>query len=419
MLKATTASETIGLPGLAVVVLIVAAGLTYGLLDDPDEDGLLNYEEMRWRTDPFHWDSDRDSLSDGNEIHALATGPTSPNPRVAQVAPYLEGYPSDAARELTNMLEDNPPHNIAPQILASGVYLDGEVTPAEVAQMQDGDRDGLIRMLEEEVGTDPGNPDTDKDGLPDGWEYAEGVRIRDNYVPLNGSDPLHKDIHLLILPIDGNLSSQLGENAPENATPLSAAEARQELVDRYADANVTNPDGERGITLHISRQTHDLERYRDSRIGTEYSTADTEDPTVSTVNPREPHPFLGAYYFTRLVEIEEDGLRGWADAPGFNSAVDPDSSSKSGYRPHTTADHELVHNIVGELDPEIQRDGDSIHPRPSYGRLDVTNENVTSEISRDGILGLPRVSSTDDFQGWHPSLWEMVAEGKYSRNSDA
>ncbi|MCC6234544.1 MAG: metallophosphoesterase [Verrucomicrobiales bacterium] len=39
----------------------------------------------------------------------------------------------------------------------------------------DEDLDGLTRAREMELGTDPLNPDTDRDGLPDGWEVAHGL----------------------------------------------------------------------------------------------------------------------------------------------------------------------------------------------------------------------------------------------------
>ena len=36
--------------------------------------------------------------------------------------------------------------------------------------LDDPDGDGLINVVEFEHGADPNNPDTDADGLPDGWE---------------------------------------------------------------------------------------------------------------------------------------------------------------------------------------------------------------------------------------------------------
>lgn len=46
----------------------------------------------------------------------------------------------------------------------------------------DKDGDGLSNLQEYLNGTDPSNPDTDKDGMPDGWEVANGLN------PLNPAD---------------------------------------------------------------------------------------------------------------------------------------------------------------------------------------------------------------------------------------
>lgn len=46
----------------------------------------------------------------------------------------------------------------------------------------DTDADGLPNFLENECGTNPNDPDTDDDGLPDGWEYYHDLD------PLNSSD---------------------------------------------------------------------------------------------------------------------------------------------------------------------------------------------------------------------------------------
>jgi hypothetical protein len=47
---------------------------------------------------------------------------------------------------------------------------------------EDGDADGLTNLGEYQEGTDPTNPDTDSDGMPDGWEVQYGLD------PLNPSD---------------------------------------------------------------------------------------------------------------------------------------------------------------------------------------------------------------------------------------
>ena len=43
--------------------------------EDMDEDGLSNIEEIKYQTDPFHADTDDDGLSDGDEINVYLTNP--------------------------------------------------------------------------------------------------------------------------------------------------------------------------------------------------------------------------------------------------------------------------------------------------------------------------------------------------------
>ena len=64
---------------------------------------------------------------------------------------------------------------------------------------QDTDEDGLIDSVEELLGTDPSNDDSDGDGLLDG-EEINGRRVRGQVVPLGsyGCDPLVQDIFVEI-----------------------------------------------------------------------------------------------------------------------------------------------------------------------------------------------------------------------------
>merc|ERR1739841_240613 len=56
-----------------------------------------------------------------------------------------------------------------------GVSADGSdpLDPSDGGADWDGD--GLTNAEETAEGTDPTNPDTDNDGLPDGWEVAYGL----------------------------------------------------------------------------------------------------------------------------------------------------------------------------------------------------------------------------------------------------
>ncbi len=83
-------------------------------------------------------------------------------------------------------------------------------------------------------------PDSDGDGLPDSWEI-HGVDLDDDGtvdldLPAMGADPMHKDIFLEIDAMDGHELEQLSVDL---------------VVQAFANAPVTNPDGSSGIALHV------------------------------------------------------------------------------------------------------------------------------------------------------------------------
>ncbi|MBI5707335.1 MAG: hypothetical protein HZC36_10145 [Armatimonadetes bacterium] len=113
---------------------------------------------------------------------------------------------------------------------AQSVRIYRKVSPGET----DSDRDGLPNTEEAKLGTDPMNPDTDADGLLDGWEVGEfrGLKLQEL-----GCDPRHTDFICLISRFDG----------------LDETLAKEELarcVDYYAKLPTKNPDGKTGWSLH-------------------------------------------------------------------------------------------------------------------------------------------------------------------------
>lgn len=101
------------------------------------------------------------------------------------------------------------------------------VTPGET----DPDHDGLTNEEEARLGTDPMNPDTDGDGLLDGWE-VKGVRGLD--LPMLGCDPRHADLVCLVSRYDG-------------VDPARYAQEFERVTKFYADLPTKNPDGKTGF----------------------------------------------------------------------------------------------------------------------------------------------------------------------------
>ncbi|MGA1866060.1 MAG: transglutaminase domain-containing protein [Thermoplasmatota archaeon] len=121
---------------------------------DTDGDDLIDgWEVDLWGTDPLDPDTDDDTLYDGDEVNVYGTDPTEWDTDGGKVSDGAEVY-------------SMPP-------------LD-PLDPLDDYQFSDIDRDGLLNDQEEAFGTNPLDPDTDRDGLTDG---AEVQSYRTN--PLN------------------------------------------------------------------------------------------------------------------------------------------------------------------------------------------------------------------------------------------
>jgi len=82
-----------------------------------------------------------------------------------------------------------------------------------------------------------GSQDTDGDKLPDGWEL-HGVNGLD--LPGFGADPLHKDLF-----VEADYMTDIGHDHLLDYVHL------QDIVNVFAAAPVSNPDGTNGVNIHI------------------------------------------------------------------------------------------------------------------------------------------------------------------------
>lgn len=102
------------------------------------------------------------------------------------------------------------------------------------ADESDSDHDGLSNAAETTLGTDPLNPDTDSDGLLDGWETGT---FRDLDLKALGCDPRRIDAICLISRF---------ETVKEDLV-----KAQFERVEKfYKELRIANPDGTKGIQFH-------------------------------------------------------------------------------------------------------------------------------------------------------------------------
>lgn len=256
----------------------------------------------------------------------------------------------------------------------------GETGPSRGSEAPtDTDGDGLSDSRERELGTDPTDPDTDGDGLRDGSEVANESR---HGAAIPGADPLRTDLYLQV-------------SVPENSDPLSAAELAA-IETAWAEMPVDNPDGSTGVALHVE-QTEVNEsvavgskaEYR--ALKERYSAGGS---AASVLGDRRP-----VYYHVALVEMGM-GYAGWGSPDDRFAIVDEKWTGSEGEMTHRSATvvHELLHNVLGELDAENQCreefDGRSARYHSCAGWLSYDDgseshylpEGVAAELERTDLL---------------------------------
>ncbi len=145
----------------------VEAGLGTDPTDpDTDADGLSDgFEVLESGTDPLRRDTDTDELADGAELEA-DTDPLDPD---------TDGGGATDGWEVDHETDPLDPDDDFPEPGDPG-------DPGDAGDDDDTDDDLLTDDEEAALGTDPRDPDTDGDGVPDGIEV--------NY---DGTDPLRED----------------------------------------------------------------------------------------------------------------------------------------------------------------------------------------------------------------------------------
>ncbi len=188
------------LPAICVndTIFITVSNCLSNPLEDCDNDGLTNDEEITAGTDPLNPDSDGDGVIDGTEV-ADGTNPTEPcdlliaSQTVVPNAAWglldcdTDGLTND--EEITAGTDPLNPDSDGDGVLDGTEVADGTnptepcdlliasqtVTPSSAWGLLDCDTDGLTNDEEITAGTDPLNPDSDGDGVIDGTEVADGT----------------------------------------------------------------------------------------------------------------------------------------------------------------------------------------------------------------------------------------------------
>ncbi len=159
------------------------AGTDDTVVADTDGDGLSDFDENYvYGTNLNDPDTDGDGLPDGWEI-AVGLDPTD-----------------------NGTITSGLPGNVG------GGEKQGENDP-DMGADADPDEDGLTNMQEYDAGTDPRNPDTDGDGMYDGWEINN---TRNSTTGTPTLDPLNPDDNETDIDADGlnNLEEFLADTNP-------------------------------------------------------------------------------------------------------------------------------------------------------------------------------------------------------------
>jgi hypothetical protein len=178
-------------------------------MSDTDKDGLSDFMERWFGSDPDAPDSDRDGMNDGDEVD-LGWDPTKSEP--------------ERVRDHRAGMDRN--------------WADLDRSYEEAREMfRDSDSDGLDNHTERKLGLDPFNRDTDADKLDDGLEFQLGLDPKDNL-----ADP-PEPAPYVPMRLDESFSAPVEPSTaatPVEAEPLyqSAAAESSSADDFLADASV-------------------------------------------------------------------------------------------------------------------------------------------------------------------------------------
>lgn len=283
---------------------------------DTDGDGLTDAREAALGTDPLDADADADGLEDDWELD-VGTDP---------LANDTDGDGAPDGLEL-----DRGTSPLAVDADGDGLNDTRELELGTAVTGVDTDGDGLEDGREVALGTDPLDPDTDGDGLEDGWEVAD---VTPGGAELPDSDPLARDIYVQV----------------DYARGVEGADAA--FYDRvrgaFADMAVDNPDNTTGIDLHVREGRLNesatftggnfwelKERYYTERLGQR----------------------AGVYHHVVVGEFDTSHV-GYGEVGGRFSVVAARADADT--RRYVVV-HELLHNVVGEVDAPGACRGDPKH----------------------------------------------------------
>ena len=198
--------------------------------DDPDADGLVNTAEVLAGTDPN--DSDDDGLLDGQEA---GTGTFGPQQVISQSADAASSvFAADTAGDASAWLAQPVATNVdgAFSVFAKDMDADGYLDVVSASLDDD-----TIAWYPQLNFADPLDPDTDDDGMLDGFEVENGFDPRD---PDEDSNSTQDGLDDPALDGRSNVEEQLAGTDPNN--PDSDGDGICDGGNQVGDCTGVGPD---------------------------------------------------------------------------------------------------------------------------------------------------------------------------------
>jgi hypothetical protein len=229
------------------------------------------------------------------------------------------------------------------------------------------DADGDTMLDVNETGCiDPTDPDSDDDGIPDGWE-AEGIIAFD--YPAAGADPCHRD---LFVQVDYEERS----NGMVTRSARLSPTVEQALVGYYGALPIANPDGTNGINLHL---------YQTNVLPAGFKCA-TED-SAYVYDPQAFHKVelcISNNGASKGVAVMP-GRRLWITSPAANQDPADDLDEVAQYTWYTFFLHEMGHNLGLHHGGDVNANKKPHYPSVMNYLYDQTLAGSPKKLSNPGV----------------------------------
>jgi len=135
---------------------------------DYDSDGLNNLDEFLYDTSANNNDTDSDGLLDGEEVHTHNTNPLLQDTDTDLLTDF---------EEIITFLTNATNPDTEGDGIEDGYEIFNDLDPLSDDAGLDHDSDGLINLLEFQIGSYANDSDSDDDTMPDGYEYDNDLNL--------------------------------------------------------------------------------------------------------------------------------------------------------------------------------------------------------------------------------------------------